>query len=278
MNKAFTLVELLVVVGIMGLLGTISVGGYRAMQRGMEERGVMENVNALVKAAYERAQIDRQPTMLYFWNETLRSESDEENETVIGHAVAVRRYGRVSGIAGELVLDEFADLEKVYPPDATSGATDQENTMSLYNLDNLQSGASRKYSIVSSQAEKHEFGAEIFPHGRPQNDEVGNGTMEVYGFRLVDANNVQWKVGSAYGFEFAEITLPKNYIFGSAYSKTVDSPIEEAGAMVFKVGVNSGSGVTGGSTVQGSVTVYSLRPNESGMLTAKKVASNDNPY
>ena len=53
----------------MGLLGTVSVGGYRAMQRGMEERGVMENVNAVIKTAYERAQIDRRPTVMYFWNE-----------------------------------------------------------------------------------------------------------------------------------------------------------------------------------------------------------------
>jgi prepilin-type N-terminal cleavage/methylation domain-containing protein len=44
-RKAFTLIELLMVVLIMGILGSITVGGYRAMQRGMEERGVMENVS-----------------------------------------------------------------------------------------------------------------------------------------------------------------------------------------------------------------------------------------
>ena len=47
------------VVLIMGILGSITVGGYRAMQRGMEERGVMENVNHFIRAAYRRAQIDR---------------------------------------------------------------------------------------------------------------------------------------------------------------------------------------------------------------------------
>ena len=67
MKRAFTLVELLVVIGIMGFLGTVSVGGYRAMQRGMEERGVMQNVNTVVKTAFERAQIDRQPTWIWMW-------------------------------------------------------------------------------------------------------------------------------------------------------------------------------------------------------------------
>ena len=58
-RRAFTLVELMVVIMIMGILGTVSVGGYRAMQRGIEERGVMQNVNQFIRSAYQRAQIDR---------------------------------------------------------------------------------------------------------------------------------------------------------------------------------------------------------------------------
>lgn len=279
MNKAFTLVELLVVVGIMGLLGTVSVGGYRAMQRGMEERGVMENVNTLVKAAYERAQIDRMPTMIFFWNETLQSSNDEENEIVVGRAVAVRRYGRLSGVAGTKLLDEFADLEQIYPPDETnSGSDDKVNTMQLYCLDNLNASSSRKFSVVGSQSVLHKMTSERFPHGRPANDNVGNGDIETYGFEVVDANGVDWKVGSSYGFEFAEITLPKNYIFGQNYSQSAEDPFKEAGAMVFKVGVNTGNGIQGGNTVEGNITVYSLRPNASGMLSAQRVATNDNPF
>ena len=279
MNKAFTLVELLVVIGIMGLLGTVSVGGYRAMQRGMEERGVMENANALAKAAFERAQIDRQPTLIYFWNETLRSSDDDNSETVVGRAVAVRRYGRLSApiSADNLIIDEYADLEKAYPPnDNNSGTEDKVNTMFLYNLDDLNAGASRKFSIVSSQAELCKVSENIYPHGKPV-DSVGSGEMETYGLRLVEENNVGWKVGSSYGFEFAEITLPKNYIFGTTYSIQTEDPVREAGAMVFKVGFNNGNGVTGASSVEGSMTVYSLRPNSSGMLTAQKVATIDTP-
>ena len=48
--------------------------------------------------------------------------------------------------------------------------------------------------------------------------------------------------------------------------------------MVFKVGVNTGNGIQGGNTVEGNITVYSLRPNASGMLSAQRVATNDNPF
>ncbi len=95
-RRGFTLLELLVVIAIMGLLGTASVGGYRAMQRGMEERGVMQNVNEFIRAAYQRAQIDRQPVAVYFWNECIREESDMQTAVVVGKAVAVRRSGRVT--------------------------------------------------------------------------------------------------------------------------------------------------------------------------------------
>ena len=77
MKKAFTLLELLVVMGIMGLMGTLSIGGYRAMQRGMEERGVMQSVNTMIREAYQRAQIDRQPVAIYFWSEKLGVEAPD---------------------------------------------------------------------------------------------------------------------------------------------------------------------------------------------------------
>ena len=110
MNRAFTLIELMVVMAIMGLLGTVSVGGYRAMQRGMEERGVMQSVNSFIRTAYQRAQIDRQPVVVFFWNETERLASEEHTEVVVGRAVAVRRYGRISAVSDGLLIDEFADL------------------------------------------------------------------------------------------------------------------------------------------------------------------------
>jgi len=265
----------------MGLLGTVSVGGYRAMQRGMEERGVMQNVNTLVKAAFERAQIDRQPTAIYFWNETLRSSSMDENEIVVGRAVAVRPCGRLSRVTSDLLIDEFADLNLAYATDEAGdsendgggdGSSDAgENTMYLYCLDNL-SDVKRcvVYARVSSEEQ-----TEVYLNGLPQ-DSVGNGKIVQWGFRLRDKNGVGWKTGSAYGMEFAEITLPHGYIFGSTYSTSADSPIREAGTMSFSVGRAQGSGSQGASVV-GSVTVYSLRPDGGGGLKAEKVDTVEKP-
>lgn len=288
MKKGFTLIELMVVVGIMGLLGTVSVGGYKAMQRGMEEKGVMQNVNSLVKTAFERAQIDRSPTAIFFWNETLREESTSRDETivVVGRAVAVRQQGRISLVTGSKLIDEYADLNLMFPKGtsedssssaADGGAVERGNEMYLYCLDELASGNKPKRSVVSAKIVPHTF-TEIFMHlGDPPNDTVGNGRTETWGFELVDKGGANWKVGSAYGMEFAELTLPKNYIFGSSYSSSVNNPVVDVDTLVFKVGVSTGSGgIVGGAS--GNISVYSIRPGSSGQLQAQKVATSDTPY
>ena len=276
MKKAFTLVELLVVIGIMGLMDTVSVGGYNAMKRGMEERGVMENADAFVRSVYERAQNDRQPTAIFFWNETIRSSTLDENEVVVGKAVAVRRQGRISMVSGELLIDEFADLESLVSPAAGQSeeevkAGEGENVMFLYRLDNQGSTMKLQRSVVYDEPFSYKQ-TEVYLQGHPT-DNVGSGELELWGYKLKDRNGVDWRTGSAYGFEFAELTLPHGYIFGTDYSETAESPVREAGTMVFSVVQATGGtmGATGGT--DGGMTVYALRPNGSGGLETKRVGT-----
>ena len=277
MKGAFTLVELLVVIGIMGLMGTVSVGGYNAMKRGMEERGVMENADAFVRTAYERAQIDRQPTAIFFWNETIRSSTLDENEIVVGRAVAVRRQGRLSMVSGELLIDEFADLDKSFVSPASGQSAEEvqagegDNVMFLYRLDNQGSTMKLQRSVIYDEPSSYGQN-EVYLQGRPT-DNVGSGELELWGFKLKDRNGVDWQSGSAYGFEFAELTLPHGYIFGADYSETAETPVRETGTMVFSVVQATGGtqGATGGT--DGSMTVYALRPNGSGGLEAKRVGT-----
>ena len=304
MKKAFTLIELLVVIGIMGLLGTVSVGGYQQMRRGMEEKGVIQDVNTLIRAAYQRAQVDRQPTAVVFWNETLRGENDaggDENLIVVGHAVAIRRSGRITAKSANFLLDEFADLELSYQTDdgddGSSGSTDAG--MYLYPMDDL-SDVEQSSGIRRSLVETKVYKQNVMPvyltgskaenvqsqqasGGSSSGSSTGSGQLKIYAFKVTNANGVNWRQGMAYGVEFAHLVLPHGYFFGSgsAYSTSSDNPLHEAGALAFDVGKNIGSGMTSGSQgglmSRSQIDISAFRLGSAGTLEPKKIGTSAKP-
>ncbi|MGN1075255.1 MAG: Tfp pilus assembly protein FimT/FimU, partial [Eubacteriales bacterium] len=241
MRRAFTLVELLVVIAIMAMLGTLSVGGYRAMQSGMEDRGAMQNINQFIRSAYQRAQIDRTPVSVYFWNETRSEESDDEIMVVHGHALAVRRSGRLSNVVGDSLCDEYGDLsynrlvvnEDEDDESSDSGSTRAGSGIYLYRL-NGDEGSQPMRSVVSQTTKKVTLQELMLQSG-------ASGEFEMYAYTLIDKNGVSWKTGDAYGFEFASIDLPNGYIFGSNYSRSLANPIAGEDVIRFKVSANSGN-------------------------------------
>ena len=107
-----------------------------------------------------------------------------------------------------------------------------------------------------------------------------NGNVVPYGFQVLEAGNVKWETGTAYGFEFAHLELPHGFIFGNKYSKTQTGPIKLYGTMVFKPGVIRGNGVSGQTgLVNGKkdVVVYSLRPGSDGSISAHRVGESTDP-
>ena len=277
MKRAFTLIELLVVVAIMGLLGTTAVGGYRAMQRGMEERGVMQNVNQFIRSAYQRAQIDRVPVAVYFWNETLQEETANAPLVVVGKAVAVRRSGRLTEVTGSYLCDEFGDLrfsrlvtdEDTEDDEENATGSDGDSGCYLYPMNGTSDGSSLKRSLVSQTTVRL----------APSEDLLLGGTakIESYAFYVQNAGGVTWKRGDAYGFEFAEIQLPHNFLFGTTYSTSLASPVGGESVIRFLVGANTGSGVTGGFDGTATIQVSSLRPGASGDIEAQRVGTTDRP-
>lgn len=265
----FTLLELIVVIGIMGLLGVMTIGGYRAMQRGMEERGVMDNADQFLVSAYQRMQIDRAPVVVYFWNEIVQEENDKQNISVVGHAIAVRRYGRVTQMSDDGYLyDEFSDWrsEEVDAISESGGGSVEEDnhTTGLYfykmSGSNLEGG--------SIESDRSLVRPNPLPYTVREGRLAEGRDIEVAGYRYQIINgaqsaNASWKPGDAYGFEFARISLPKNYIFGadSDYPKTLTSPVKYQ-----KIFYS-----TTGSGKNDEIEISSLRPNASGEFVAQKV-------
>ena len=276
MKRAFTLIELLVVIAIMAMLGTMSVGGYRAMQRGMEDRGAMQNINQFIRSAYQRAQIDRTPVAVYFWNETSAEETDDDIMVVHGHALAVRRSGRLTKVQGNYLYDEFGDLsysrllidEDAGTESADAGSTSSGNGTYLYRL-NGDEGSRMSRSVISQTTKKQTLTEPLLLGGQ--------GQFDMYAYVLIDKNGVTWETGDAYGFEFASIDLPNGYIFGSTYSRTLSNPIAGEDVLRFRVSANSGNGAMQGLDGKSSVTISCLRPNASGAVEAQQIGTTDSP-
>lgn len=278
MKKGFTLIELLAVVAIMGLLGTASVGGYRAMQRGMEERGVMQNASQFIRSAYQRAQIDRTLVAVYFWNETLQEETATDPLVVVGKAVAVRRAGRITAVEGRQLIDEFADLRFSRLSIDDDDNNDQANVnnsgeMFLYPMNGASDNMNR--SVIYQNTTRVKMQDALVLSGK-------NVSVDSYAYVLSssDKGEVAWKIGDAYGFEFAELQLPHNYVFGSgkSYSTSVTSPVSGREVLHFKPGVKGTSGsVSGGTFGAATITISSLRPGASGALEALKVGTTTSP-
>ena len=221
MRRAFTLMELMVVVGIMTFLGLAATNGYNALQKGIAERGAVDAASALLKAAKERALVDRVPTAVFCYNRMLRDASGEENGVIVGEAVAIRRAGRITKVSGNYLYDEFGDLERSYDTTTRQSELAERKGMRLWRFDD------------------HDVpGVSFMPWGDQLN---GGGMMSsniqlrVCAFYDLGTSSYKppaWQVGNGYGFEFQRLRLPDGFVFGSSVPSQVGQ-ISETGAFFF---------------------------------------------
>jgi len=236
-KRAFTLVELLVVVGIMATLATVSIGSYFAVVRGMADRGALAAATSVISLALERARIDMQPTVVYFYNELVQNKDSGKGTDLVaaGVAVAIRRAGRISHVDGKLIHDEFGDLERTYDLAANPNSI-QSDTFRLYRFNFTRMEYSSVYSeTVESPIENETYLAEnpkLRGFTSPGNALEDPKNMLSYAFKIKDGFE-GWRVGDAYGYEFARIRLPDNYIFGSEVP-TANDPIKELSSLTLK--------------------------------------------
>lgn len=268
-KRGFTLVELLVVMGLMGALALISTSGYYAVVQGMEERGALSAASGIIRAAQQRARIDRVPTALYFYNELVQAETADDYAKVQGVVIAVRMGGRISWVSGDYLYDEFSDLCDIY------GLSDPDNPRNDANISS--SSGMRLYKMADMGNKKLDYtlvGSQVVLGGSQeqhfiqwaQNDQEREIPMYAFVKHGSDDGAATWKAGDAYAFEFATVRLPVGYMFGTDYPRDVNNPIKNVRVEVFDPGNTS-------DTLEFRADVYSMRPGSGGAPEPKKIGT-----
>lgn len=178
-ERGFTLVELIVVIGLMALLSTISIGGYFAASRGMAARGVVQDTTSIIRQAMQTCLIDQVPTAVLFLNR--RQNTKAEGGEAYGVAIAIKMAGRISYVAksggktsegssvvggGALLIDEFADWNQSYPTDSSDKQT--QRSVRLYRMfsgrdgyDSLGKGLKNCSSLMCAWVGYKEFDSDF---------------------------------------------------------------------------------------------------------------------
>ena len=261
MRKAFTLIELLAVIGIVGMLGVAAAASYGALVTGMRDRSACAAATAILREAGERAHIDRLPTVVYCYNICLKEPKGDDPGMVMGIMTAIRRVGRITQVKGRYLFDEFADLDQSYKMEDDEAEIRKMDGFRLFKYNDENSVQSRmQYSVVANAVYCKDYdnkpGEEgeltIFSGGI--NNRTNFFTSAFYNLGSSDREPGAWKVGDGYAAEFAELQLPEGYVFGQQLP-TRSGEVSEVKAIRFDPESSSSE----------TVEIWMTRPNAQGV-------------
>ena len=82
MKRAFTLIELMTVAGLMGLLATLSVVSWGVVTKGMSDRAAHEALEGFVRSAARVAAEDETRVVLRFCTHVIPADDDFDEEKI----------------------------------------------------------------------------------------------------------------------------------------------------------------------------------------------------
>lgn len=265
MRKAFTLLELLAVIAIMGMLGVAAAASYGALIAGMKDRGACAAASAILRGAKERAHVDRMPTVVYCYNVCIKEPaSDDDSGVVVGVMTAIRRVGRISYVRDRFLFDEFADLEKSYEwtDEESEFAEMRGHRLFRYN-DEPSVGKKMEYSVVADAVYSDGDSQMVTIFSGGVNNRTNILMSAFYDLGTSDRTpSGGWKAGDGYAAEFAELQLPEGYVFGSSGLPRRAGQISEVEAIRFDPDEDAND----------SVDIYVTRPDAQGNPQAVRKA------
>lgn len=276
-KRGFTLLELLVVMGIMVSLSTVAVSSYFAAMRGIARRTATQQLAGTLTLARQRACMDGVPTCVMIFNEVIGETSNIDDGSQQGGGntlltrpayIVCKQLGKITCIPqDEYLVDEFTDLGALFNVVYSRGKFESEDcledkyktnhaleSMALYNL--TRGGWSSVYPNVLCYELNNRISA-TRPH-RTGADGIENSkyTLPVYAFMINKhmssrSTDRKWEIGDSYGSAVEPIQfLPNGFCF-----KDIENKDDESIIMV-RFEPDGKAKVTGGSS--GGISIKEL--------------------